>query len=359
MKKKQHLIIVLILSLFVGILIFLYVNFSITGLAPNLTGNSVLFQFSILTSLILGLSFYYSSQKLNKILLWDKRFFTRISAGMMINMIIALILTMLMFLIYLAIFIRPQDYLNYFTRYQDPLIKTLILLFVFTLTVTILEFLFYSYKQYEKVQIESIKLTREQLEQQYTLLKNQLSPHFLFNSLNTISSLIYRDVRIAEKFIREFAKTYQYILSTHSKNLVSLHEELEFVRAFGYILQIRFENALKIEYKIPDDKFNTKIPPLSLQLLAENAVKHNIITEENPLIIEIFIENENYIVVRNNFIGKPYYLKINQKLYKKPVERSYKIGLENIKKRYSYFTNDKVHIMKDDFFTVKLPIILK
>jgi LytS/YehU family sensor histidine kinase len=254
-------------------------------------------------------------------------------------------------------FVKAGSFSDFLFEQQDGLIKTAILLFVFTLIITLFEFLFYSYRQYAAIQFESIKLTREKLELQYTLLKSQLSPHFLFNSLNTISSLIYRDVKVAEKFIREFAKSYHYILSTHNKNLVSLKEELDFVKAYGYILQKRFENALTIEYNIPEEKSMTRIPPLSIQLLIENAVKHNIIAEQNPLKIELFIEDNVYLVVRNNYQGKPYYLKIKNKLYKKPVERSYKIGLDNIQKRYSYFTERKIRIIKDSCFTVKLPIL--
>jgi two-component system LytT family sensor kinase len=357
MKKYKHLIIVLLLSLIIGLLLFLYISYSLTGQFPDFEHESLIFQFSVLTTLLIGLVFYFTTHKLNKILPWDKNFVSRILTSIIINMVFAIIITAAMFYFYLNIFVKPHSYLQYLSNYQDGILKTLILLFVFTFTITVVEFLYYSYRQYAVLQIESIQLTREKLELQYKLLKSQLSPHFLFNSLNTISSLVYRDVRIAEKFIREFASTYHYILSTHQKNLVSIKEELCFVKAYGYILQTRFENALEIYYNVPPELYESKIPPFSLQLLVENAVKHNLIAEEQPLKIEIFFENNEYLVVRNNFIGKPYYVKIKNKLYKKPTERSYKIGLDNIEKRYSYFTNKKMQIIKDGYFTVKLPIL--
>ena len=110
---------------------------------------------------------------------------------------------------------------------------------------------FYSYRHYAHTQVEWLRSERWQLELQFESLKSQISPHFLFNCLNTISSLLYKDSKLAEEFIRRMAETFQYVLNNQKRTFVSLREELEFVKSYYYLLQVRFENNLKLEVNIP------------------------------------------------------------------------------------------------------------
>jgi LytS/YehU family sensor histidine kinase len=163
--------------------------------------------------------------------------------------------------------------------------------------------------------------------------------------MNTISALVYQDKGKAEAFIRKLAYTYQYILTTHDKPLVTLSEEVDFLNAYIFLLESRFEGALDIELNLPAHVMKSKIPPLTLQLLVENAVKHNLITKENPLLIKLYVDMYDQITVKNT---------IQQKSGQSD---SFKIGLDNIKGRYQYLTNRKIQVLKDSYFTVKLPLL--
>jgi len=182
------------------------------------------------------------------------------------------------------------------------------------------------------------------LELQFEALKSQLSPHYLFNCLNTISSLVHRDPKLTESFIRRLAQTYQYILNTKNRKLVKLAEEIEFVKAYNYLLRVRFEEALKINIDLPEELLASDVPPLTLQILVENAVKHNVISEESPLEISIKADPQT-VTVSNNLTRRA------------DVENSFKVGLENIKKRYEFFTEIPVRVVNNELFEVQLPVL--
>jgi LytS/YehU family sensor histidine kinase len=221
------------------------------------------------------------------------------------------------------------------------IIITSIAVFIYS----IIDFTLFSYNSYAEVQIESVKLTQAQLALQLQILKNQLSPHFLFNSLNTISSLIYKDAFVAEKFIRKLSLTYQYIISTQGHALVTLAEELNFLQAYVFLLKSRFEEALEVNITLPAHVMQSRIPPLTLQLLLENAVKHNVVSDETPLQINIYLDVNDWITVSNT---------IQENINPNP---SFKIGLDNIIKRYQYQTDRKIEVSKNKLFTVKLPLL--
>jgi LytS/YehU family sensor histidine kinase len=205
----------------------------------------------------------------------------------------------------------------------------------------------FSYHQYAVMQIQAVHLKRTQLALQTELLRSQLSPHYLFNSLNTISSLAHRNAGQAEEFVRKLAHTYQYVLDTHDRPLVSLAEELAFVRAYNYLLSVRFEGAIQIREEVAAHLLGCRVPPLTLQMLVENAVKHNAVSRESPLHICIYSDSENHLNVINT-IGKP---------GPDAREHSLKVGLENIRKRYRYHTNQKIQITREGYFTVRLPLL--
>jgi len=180
---------------------------------------------------------------------------------------------------------------------------------------------------------------------QYDTLKNQLNPHFLFNSLNTLSGLIYIDVDRADNFIHRLSKLYRYVLDMQKEEVVSIQSELELVHDFLYLNNIRFDHS--IEASISVGKVDGYIAPMALQLLIENAIKHNRVSAQAPLKIEIKQE-DGYIIVRNN---------IQLKQEKEP---SHELGLNNLKERYAVLTNRKVIVDEtEENFTVCVPILEK
>jgi sensor histidine kinase YesM len=174
-------------------------------------------------------------------------------------------------------------------------------------------------------------------------LKNQVNPHFLFNSLNTLSSLINAQTEIAEYFVGKLSSIYRYILENGSKDRISLKAELAFIEDYFYLHQIRSEGKIRLSIEVKDDQ-NYEILPVSLQLLIENAIKHNMATIEKPLQISIYIEGKN-VVVKNNL----------QKMATQVV--STKIGLKNLSERIRLNTGKEIIIEETaKEFIVKVPL---
>ncbi len=199
-------------------------------------------------------------------------------------------------------------------------------------------------KKYKEKELETEKMHLASLSARYEVLNNQINPHFLFNSLNTLSSLLTLDIKKAEEFLQKLAETYRYVLKNRDNELVSISEELEFINGYAELLNIRFQNALLIKIAVSAECSQYFIPPTVLQLLIENVVKHNQFTEKQP--VEVLIENsEDKISVSNSIRLK------NENGY------SSGIGLSNISERYLFF-NEKICIHKtDQIFRVDLPFI--
>lgn len=214
-----------------------------------------------------------------------------------------------------------------------------------------------SFRHLQDIRLSTRKLQTQQVNLRFESLRSQISPHFLFNSLNTISSLIYRDLNIAERFIRNMAGVYQSVLKNYRQPLVELDKEINLVEHYSYLMQVRFENAFHLEIDTGEMDHTYYVPPLSVQMLMENAIKHNQMSLDKPLKVSIRIEND-YLVVRNNYIGDPGHVKIGKDLYKKPdISGSTGVGLENIRSRYRILSDKPVLISKDDYFTVAIPLI--
>ena len=197
--------------------------------------------------------------------------------------------------------------------------------------------------RYSLAELERFK--KENAEFQFESLRAQVNPHFLFNSLNTLSSLIYESKDKAEFFIRELSDVYRYILENRGKELVSLKEEVELARSYINLVQIRFDKNLMIQLDISNEYDALMIAPMTLQLLIENAVKHNVISQKKPLHIDIFVE-ANYLNVKNNL----------QK--KESKEYSSQLGLKNIQSRYVFLSADKMEVIElEKEFVVKIPLI--
>jgi two-component system, LytTR family, sensor kinase len=200
--------------------------------------------------------------------------------------------------------------------------------------------------RYMEIQAEQLK--KENALAQFEALKNQVSPHFLFNSLSILSSLVHIDANLSEKFIDQLSKAYRYILEQKDNETVSLRTELNFLHSYTFLLKIRFENKFDVKISITDEEAEKyRVPPLTLQLLIENCVKHNRMSQREPLIVTIFIEDD-YLVVIN-----PVRARIE-------IERtgSTGIGLTNIENRYQLLTKEPVIIREDEgLFTVKIPLL--
>jgi len=222
-------------------------------------------------------------------------------------------------------------------------------LFPFLLTTIVTLFLhaFYFYKAIQDSKVTEQKLIAGTASAKFDALKNQLDPHFLFNSLNVLTSLIDENPHAAQDFTTSLSKVYRYVLEQKNKELVEVGEELSFAKRYIGLLEMRFEDS--IQFHIPNKILNpeAKIVPLSLQLLLENAVKHNVVSQDQPLEISIY-EEKGFLIVKNN-------------LQKKNIlGKSSGFGLQNIQQRYALLTSRKMHIeVNKSFFIVKLPMLTK
>ncbi|MBD2701331.1 histidine kinase [Spirosoma sp. BT702] len=201
-------------------------------------------------------------------------------------------------------------------------------------------------RRLEDVQIRAERLEKENLQAQFAALKSQVNPHFLFNSLSILSSLVHADPELSEKFIDQLSRAYRYILEQKDNERVLLKTELEFIQAYRFLLNIRFENKFDIAIDVPKDAQNRySIAPLTLQLLVENAVKHNRMSAKEPLHVSIQLEG-NCLVVKNNLQQRP------------QTEASTGVGLQNIINRYALLTDEPVWVGESDGnFVVKIPLL--
>ena len=214
-----------------------------------------------------------------------------------------------------------------------------------------------SLNRLQKSQLAAKQMMTQQLTLRFETLRNQISPHFLFNSLNTISSLIYRDINQAEKFIRNLASVYHSVMKNYEHPVISLDRELALVEHYSYLMQVRFENAFYLDIQSPDNPEKYCVPPLSIQMLVENAIKHNRLSQETPLRVRVFPDGDT-LVVTNNYIGNPAHVRIGDDLYQKPDKgRPQGVGLQNIQNRYKLLIDKPITITKDEDFTVTLPLI--
>ncbi|WP_092444079.1 histidine kinase [Winogradskyella sediminis] len=216
-----------------------------------------------------------------------------------------------------------------------------------TLSIVTVFHIIYFYNRYQKNKIKEQKVIAGTASAKFDALKNQLDPHFLFNSLNVLTSLIEENPENAQKFTTSLSKVYRYVLEQKNKELVTVDEELKFARTYMSLLKMRFEDS--IIFEIPDQASNpeSKVVPLSLQLLLENAVKHNMVTSSKPLHVKIY-EDGNHLVVMNNLQPKQI------------VKKSSGVGLENIKQRYQLLSNKKVIInQREKDFAVAIPMLTK
>jgi two-component system, LytTR family, sensor kinase len=197
--------------------------------------------------------------------------------------------------------------------------------------------------------IEKEQLEKENLSSQLEGLRNQVNPHFLFNSLNTLIQIIPENPDTAIRFVRQLSKVYRYILEMKDSSTTSLSNELEFLNAYIFLLKERFGDNLKINTAVnilEEGQCDAQIVPLALQIVLENAIKHNIISTEKPLKIEIYVESGTKLIVRNNLQRK------NQ------VQEGTGTGLQNINNRYALVSGKQIDvIVTPQYFTVVMPLL--
>lgn len=201
------------------------------------------------------------------------------------------------------------------------------------------------YTRWKASILEQEKLRREYIQSQLEGLRSQVNPHFLFNSLNTLIWLIPEDSDKAVNFVQKLSKVYRYILEIKDKQLVTVAEEITFLRSYVFLLKERFGDNLQVSIKVDKEYETQLIIPLSLQMLFENAIKHNIISKEKPLEVVLWVDQEK-LLVRNNLQRKAQDLASTQ------------VGLENIRHRYSFYTQKEMEVIESkDYFLVGLPLI--
>ena len=229
---------------------------------------------------------------------------------------------------------------------NNPLKLTLTYTSLITLLFHLLHVIVFYMQQYKSKQLEAEELLRINAQAQLQSIKSQVNPHFLFNNLNVLSTLVLQNSKDANQFIDAFSKVYHYILQTQDHELVELEKELNFLQPYMYLLKKRFPAGISITTDIDERWKKSFVVPASVQMLVENAIKHNIISEQKPLHIKLFANGKPELEVSNNLQPK-----INK-------EASSNIGLNNINKRYELITGKQISIFNGpDIFRVSIPLI--
>lgn len=294
-----------------------------------------------------GYSLYYANAiifvKLDDVYQTDRFSRNRIVQGFALSFIVSVIVIFLLRIVE-DVLIEGKT-IQQFLANEKP--SNYIVSVVITFVVTLAIHAIYFYKAYQENKVKEQKIIAGTASAQFESLKNQIDPHFLFNSLNVLSSLIEENPESAQKFTTSLSKVYRYVLEQKDKELVSVAEELKFAKTYMNLLKMRFENSITFEIPEGFDNEEAKVVPLSLQLLLENCIKHNVVSEAKPLHVKITIEN-NQLVVTNN-------------LQKKEVLSDRKgVGLQNIVNRYAILTKRTVFVEENEQeFKIFLPILTK
>jgi two-component system LytT family sensor kinase len=304
----------------------------------------VFFWATLVTFIILGIGFLFFgfvAIYLRSRFPRDEQVFRRLT--------IAITLFFLMSLVYISLLLRGYDYfgfLGYEFREAD-FTKSYISFMVMNVFLTFLNEGVYRFEKYRATITETEQLKKEYMQSQLLGLKSQVNPHFLFNSLNTLSSLIHEDAETAEDFLNHMSKVYRYLLRNNEEQLVTLDTELNFVCSYYYLLKSRHAEGLQLSLNVPAEIRNQLIPPLTLQMIFENSLNQNVISKSRPLVIEIDFDSESdHLVMKNNIQPK-----INNL-------DDYNEGLENISKKYRLLCQQEIIIAeKEGTRVIQLPLI--
>jgi two-component system LytT family sensor kinase len=300
------------------------------------------FLISISVTIVLAVIVFKEIEWLQKILPWKKYVARRVIAEFVCTVSTVLlgmfILSQFTFDMHCKMF---PGKLNYSTHLFEEL-TTGIVLWAILLSVTEGVYFFY---QWRDGLVLSETLQKEKVESQLEALRNQANPHFLFNSLNVLSSLVHTDPDKAEEFIDKFASVYRYVLNIQDKNVVTLKEELDFLNSYLYLQKIRFREGFEINIDINKENYEHFVLPFSLQFMVENALKHNIVSKDSPLKINISLKEDKICVVNN------IQLRDNE-------DESTGMGLKNLQQRYFLLANIiPKYEMKNGEFVVCIPLL--
>ncbi len=326
-----------------ALVLLLILKFIFSSLEDSITEPKQLrflsIQWLCYTIVILTAFVYLLNEMLNMVLPWKKytgfRFVLQLITGTLLSL----------GSINLAYsFIKTQ-----FTQ-APPDFNQLLLLNIYGAAIILPIFsLFFGYKfikAWRKSELESERLSKENTRSQLMSLRNHLDPHFLFNNLNILSSLMDKDIGLSKEYLNKFAEVYRVILKTEYSDLTTVEDELKLIESYVYLITIRFQKAVFFSVDVSKETLEKAMPPLSIQMLIENAIKHNLATKDKPIYIKVY-EQDNFLVVENNIQKKKYL----------PKERE-ATGLNNIQKRYEFFTDKNVLIEEiNGKFTIKLPLI--
>jgi sensor histidine kinase YesM len=332
-------------AFFIGVAVFVVLNLirAFNGSFSLDESLKLMFLYTMLYTLALHLANTYLFVVLDKIFIKERFSKKRIIIGFGSSFFLSLFVIFLL-RFFITTIIENHSFAFFITNESasDYIVSS-----IFTFVVLLIVHFVYLYKGYQENKVKEQKIIAGTANAKFESLKNQIDPHFLFNSLNVLSSLIEENPENAQRFTTSLSKIYRYVLEQKDKELVSVEEELAFAKTYMNLLKMRFENSLF--YELPATILNpeAKVVPLSLQLLLENTVKHNVVSEQRPLHIRIYIEGD-YLAIQNDY-------------QKKEVLQERKgVGLQNIINRYGIITNRKVLIEQNEqTFTVKIPILTK
>lgn len=333
-QNMRKYILTIILGAGAGLLLSIY-----------LSEESAIFHKSSVVAISLGIVISYIisyfATLLNRWIPWRANLIVRLLLG-------TLLYTSISFLVVKAILMLVETSLSdggdLIFKDEQLTLKLILILTIGFLIYSIVELLIYSYKSYSTGELHKIKAERKQVDLQLNALKDQLSPHFLFNSLNTVSSLMRSEPREAENYIRKLAALYNYTINSYKSPVIKLQEEVNFATDYFHLLKTRYGKQIDLKLNISRHHLQSKIPALVLQMLIENAVKHNVINNDYQLVIDIKSDGQ-WITVSNNKTKAPYN------------NTSFKIGLQNIKERYQFLTSRAVKMKNEHDFVVSIPII--
>lgn len=295
--------------------------------------------FGVTLTLLNGTYFDY----LNNKVVWDRYRKYRIWIGALGS--VALTMVGVFFIRMFINVVLEKETMPHFFANEKP--RYYVISLLITMVISLFFHAFYFYKKSQENKVKEQKIIAGTASAKFESLKNQIDPHFLFNSLNVLSSLIEENPDNAQKFTTSLSKIYRYVLEQKDKELVSVEEELSFAKTYMNLLKMRFENSLFYELPATIPNPDAKVVPLSLQLLLENTVKHNVASEQRPLHIRIFIDGD-YLAIEN----------VYQK--KEVLQDRQGVGLQNIVNRYNIITKRKVLVEQDEkTFTVRIPILTK
>lgn len=275
----------------------------------------------------------------DRLLPWDRAGTLRFFVQLLIGLTYLLLLINVTYVI-LRIFLTPAP----------PSIEQIVVMNVWGAFIFIpgysIYFSLHFLRHWRKSELEVERYQKEHIRSQLSQLKNHLDPHFLFNNLNILSALVDKDAARSKEFIANFANVYRSLLKATSGDLISLADEIEFIESYMFLLRTRFENNIVFTINVEPAAQTRFLPPASIQMLVENAIKHNNISEDKPLIIQILQMEEDYLIVSNT---------LNEKSSSDDRDGS---GLDNIRKRYAHFTDNEVRVFRSDtHFEVHIPLL--